>query len=169
MRKIRSKDGSFELKIDMTPLIDCVFLLILFFILTTQITVQIEELDLPFALEGKTPESEGELSLILNIPLDRKDESESRRGRIMYDGREVDLPTLKAKLEEEVAVDAAPPPYGRGRTPELGHNNVKLSQLEILIRADKEVRSEYLRSIFTVCQQVGIYKIKLSSMQPVPY
>ena len=41
---------------DLTPLVDAVFLLIMFFLLTTEITVRLEAVDLPFALEGKERE-----------------------------------------------------------------------------------------------------------------
>ena len=54
-REATADDGS-ESGIDISPLIDCVFLLILFFILTTKLAVQIEEVELPIALEGKPQE-----------------------------------------------------------------------------------------------------------------
>ena len=43
MKKRKRSDENFETKMEMTPMIDCVFLLIMFFILTTQITVNIED------------------------------------------------------------------------------------------------------------------------------
>jgi len=38
--------------------------------------------------------------------------------------------------------------------------------LEILIRYDKHVKSEYLRDIFEQCQKAGVYKLKLATTQP---
>jgi len=39
MKLTKSSGGSFENRMDMTPLIDCIFQLILFLVLTTQLTV----------------------------------------------------------------------------------------------------------------------------------
>jgi biopolymer transport protein ExbD len=46
----KRKKGS-DLEVDMTPMIDCVFLLIIFFVISTQIVVDVIPLDPPFALE----------------------------------------------------------------------------------------------------------------------
>lgn len=54
MKLQRGSGVNFESKMDMTPLIDCIFQLILFLVLTSQINVQTEEVELPFALEGRT-------------------------------------------------------------------------------------------------------------------
>ncbi|MAM45211.1 MAG: biopolymer transporter ExbD [Planctomycetota bacterium] len=169
MKKRKKTDDNFEVKMEMTPMIDCVFLLIMFFILTTQITVNIEDVVLPFALEGKVQQHKdtNELMLILNVRKNRKNAKPSdRSGEIVYQARVYNPKELKAKLDDEVAYDAAPPPRGRGRTKEEGPNGVQLSRLEILIRYDKSVRSEYLRQIFEQCQKAGIYKLKLATTQP---
>jgi len=170
MRKKRQEE--FDVKMEMTPLIDCVFLLIMFFILTTQITVNIEELTLPFSLEGKpqkTGASENTM-LLLNVVQARSGGDEAkkeRRGEIRFGGKKLDSEGLKAELAKEVEIDALPKSQGgRGRPKEDGPNNIKLSQLEILIRYDREVRAEYLREIFEKCQEVGVYKLKIATMQP---
>jgi biopolymer transport protein ExbD len=168
MKKRKSSDRNFDTKMDLTPMIDCVFLLIMFFILTTQITVNIEEVTLPFALEGK-PEKRNNtdtVMLIMNVRQSQSPEAAARAGEIVYRGKVLNTKTLRAMLDEEVAYDAALPPRGRGRAKEVGPNNVQLSQLEILIRYDKHVKSEYLRNIFEQCQKAGVYKLKLATTQP---
>lgn len=168
MKKRKSSDHDFDMKMDLTPMIDCVFLLIMFFILTTQITVNIEEVTLPFALEGK-PEKRNNtdtVMLIMNVRQSQSPEAAARAGEIVYRGKVLNTKTLRAMLDEEVAYDAALPPRGRGRAKEVGPNNVQLSQLEILIRYDKHVKSEYLRDIFEQCQKAGVYKLKLATTQP---
>lgn len=148
-------------KMDLTPMIDCVFLLIMFFILTTQITVNIEDVVLPFSLEGK-PDREEDADvtmLILNVRKNR--DIGNRVGEIVYKGRILDTKQLREMLQEEAEYDASP--EGRGREWEPGPNGSKLSQLEILIRYDRSVKSEYLRTIFEQCQKSGIYKLKLAT------
>ena len=59
--KLQRHEADFESKMDMTPLIDCVFLLIMFFILTTQITVNIT-IDAAAAAGALGPRGEGQHS-----------------------------------------------------------------------------------------------------------
>lgn len=164
MKKRKRSDDNFEVKMEMTPMIDCVFLLIMFFILTTQITVNIEDVVLPFSREGKqdTEEDTGDVTLlILNVRKNRDGERDQRLGEIVFKGRTYDTKQLLQMLKDEAEYDASP--QGRGRDWEPGPNGSKLSQLEILIRYDRSVKSEYLRTIFEQCQKAGIYKLKLAT------
>tara|TARA_B100000809_G_scaffold163765_1_gene161125 strand:- start:277 stop:813 length:537 start_codon:yes stop_codon:yes gene_type:complete len=164
MKKRKRSDDNFEVKMEMTPMIDCVFLLIMFFILTTQITVNIEDVVLPFSREGKqdTEEETGDVTLlILNVRKNRDGERDQRLGEIVFKGRTYDTKQLLQMLKDEAEYDASP--QGRGRDWEPGPNGSKLSQLEILIRYDRSVKSEYLRTIFEQCQKAGIYKLKLAT------
>ena len=163
MKKRKRSDENFETKMEMTPMIDCVFLLIMFFILTTQITVNIEDVVLPFSREGKQDEEKdtGKTMLILNVRKNRDGERDQRLGEIVYKGKVFDTKQLLQMLKAEADYDASP--EGRGRDWEPGPNGIKLSQLEILIRYDRSVKSEYLRTIFEQCQKAGIYKLKLAT------
>jgi biopolymer transport protein ExbD len=163
MKKRKRSDENFETKMEMTPMIDCVFLLIMFFILTTQITVNIEDVVLPVSREGKQDEEKdtGETMLILNVRKNRDGERDQRLGEIVYKGKVYDTKQLLQMLKAEAEYDASP--EGRGRAWEEGPNGVKLSQMEILIRYDRSVKSEYLRTIFEQCQKAGIYKLKLAT------
>ena len=164
MKKRKRSDENFETKMEMTPMIDCVFLLIMFFILTTQITVNIEDVVLPFSREGKqdADKDTGEVTLlILNVRKNRDGERDQRLGEIVFKGKVYDTKQLLQMLKDEAEYDASP--QGRGRDWEPGPNGSKLSQLEILIRYDRSVKSEYLRTIFEQCQKAGIYKLKLAT------
>ena len=158
--------------IDMTPLIDCVFLLILFFILTTQITVQIEEVDLPVALEGEPPETSNPnivQPLLINVVRDRQGLARNRgerAGFLRFNGDTLTEKELAQKLIGEAAWDAAPRPRGRGRGWETSPGGQKLSKLSVLVRADRGVRAEFTRHVFQACAKAGIYKIKVSSVSP---
>ncbi len=157
---------------DMTPLIDCVFLLILFFILTTKITVQVEEVELPVALEGEEQQEGGGATsapLIINIVRDpeglAKDRGE-RAGLIRFGGETLKKEELLARLKEEARYDREPPPAGRGNGFEPGPSGKKLSKLKVLVRGDRGVRAEFTRDVFWACGQAGIYRVIVASIDP---
>lgn len=162
-----------ECDVDMTPLIDCVFLLILFFILTTKITVQIEEVDLPIALEGEQQETSNPdvvqpliISVIRDLQGIARDRGE-RAGLLRFDGETVTEKQLTEKLTREANYDREPPPKGRGRGFETSPvGGQRLSKLAVLVRADKDVRAEFIRHVFQACARAGIYKVKVSSVEP---
>ena len=166
----------FEEKMDMTPLIDCVFLLILFFILTTEITMSQEEVELPFALEGKEAQLSVQVDKVVKIEVVRKDPQFDPKkeglGDVKHEGQVVDFEGVVEIFRKAVLIDMLPPPRGYGREPEIlpGPEGRRLSQVKVLIRADKRVRAEYLRTIFMACEKVdpAIYKIEISSEQPSP-
>lgn len=173
MKAVRRQSGasSFESKMDLTPLIDCIFQLILFLVLTSQITVQAEEVELPFALEGKEQDELGEgerAPLLVNVVLDRR--KPDRAGQIVFAGKQFDNneKALADELLKEVRYDAEPPPRGLGRGYEIASGGNQLSKLIVLVRADRNVRAEYVRTVFMACQKVGIYKIRVSSTTPQP-
>ena len=108
MKKRKRSDDNFETKMEMTPMIDCVFLLIMFFILTTQITVNIEDVVLPFSREGKQDEEKdtGETMLILNVRKNRDGERDQRLGEVVYKGKVYDTKQLGQMLKAEAEYDA---------------------------------------------------------------
>jgi biopolymer transport protein ExbD len=161
-----------ECEIDLTPLIDCVFLLILFFILTSQITVQIEEVDLPIALEGEEQETANPdvvQPLMISVVRDPQGVAKGhgeRAGLLRLGGETFTEKQLTDKLIREAVYDREPSPRGRGRGSETSPGGQKLSKLSVLVRADRGVRSEFTRQVFQACAQAGIYKIKVSTMKP---
>ncbi len=158
--------------IDMTPLIDIVFLLILFFILTTQITVQIEEVALPVALEGEEQETSNPnvvQPLLISVVRDPQGLAKNRgerAGLLRFNGDTLTEKELTEKLRREAVYDAAPRPRGRGRGYETSPGGQKLSKLSVRVRSDRGVRAEFTRHIFQACAQAGIYKIKVSTVNP---
>jgi biopolymer transport protein ExbD len=167
LRRSGQSGANVENKVDMTPLIDIIFQLILFLVLTSQITVQTEDVDLPFALEGKEsppPGAEDSTPLIVNVVRYALSSDEGpRSGSIVFEGHKLDKKSLTAKLKQHVRHDASP--TGRGRGYEA-FGSKDLSKLSVLVRADKGVRGEYLRAVWQACMDAGIYKVKVSTVQP---
>ncbi|MBI4601909.1 MAG: biopolymer transporter ExbD [Planctomycetes bacterium] len=162
---------SFETRLDMTPLIDCIFQLILFLVLTTQLSVRAEDVDLPAAREGKEPRHGGEASppLVVSIARERGDAGAAERaGRLALDGRRLSAAELRSELAKEARYDALPPPQGRGRGREDGPGGLKLSRLSVIVRADRGVRAQHLKEVFEACVEAGIYKVKISTETPQP-
>ena len=115
----RHATPSFDTKLDMTPLIDCIFQLILFLVLTSQITIQAEDVELPFALEGeeadKVEDKDEVPPLLVNVVRvpNRSGTPEGRRaGEIVYGGKRLGSDerqaeeALQKELEREVRYDA---------------------------------------------------------------
>ncbi len=146
-----------EAKMDLTPMIDVTFLLVMFFVLTSNLTtLNLEDVLLPVALEA----SEGgkEAVLIINI---REKNKATREGEIVYNGNPVTPTELQDALRVEVQLDGA----RRGLEPPPAPGAQGLSKLEVLVRPDEGVRGEYLREVFMACSQVGIYKVKISAIE----
>lgn len=166
----KSRGGvSFESRLDLTPLIDCIFQLILFLVLTTQITLRSEDVKLPVAIEGKEAALEGEdvPPLVVSVVRDQTPgKSGSRAGLIVYNGQPHDASKLEAELLKEARYDAVPRPEGRGRGWEKGAGDQKLSRLSVLVRADRDVEARYLHDVFESCQKAGIYRLKAAIVQP---
>jgi len=117
--------------IDLTPMIDVVFLLIIFFLTTAQFArVTRAEVDLPLE-EGEQLASADEPGVIVNI---RKD------GAIVVDERDLTLEELRAIIRREIDLQT-----------DGGAENVKL-----LIRADRDLPAKRLNEVVTAMRDLGV-------------
>ena len=168
MKRLKARSTT-DLKMDLTPLIDCVFLLILFFILTTELTVQVEEVELPFAIEAKkgSDPPKGGGTILINVVRVGATKDNPRAGKVRYNGEDVDLDKLTRMLQKEADHHARPQSRGgKGFGWEMGPGGQELSKLAVIVRADRGVQSKYLRTVFTACAKARIYKVKVSAVQP---
>jgi biopolymer transport protein ExbD len=124
--KIHRKDSE-EVAIDMSPMIDMVFLLLIFFIVASAIVkVEPVKIDVPSAIYAKVPEDETGRFPITVTP-----------DGTLYVGlaqTEVTLDELKERIGQELEAD---------------------SELRILIRADSHVKYHYNEEIMEACAEVG--------------
>ena len=146
---INKHDADTEMEMNMTPMIDVTFLLIIFFMIITDLTQQdLEQLKLPVAraaVEDKPDPTK--VRPILNIP---------QSGKIIYKKEtyydpEVDGTDMR-KLEDFLVLQAKLMP--KKADEELG--GIKLPDNPLMIRADQTTEFKYIQRIMEVCGKKGI-------------
>ena len=117
---------------NMTPMIDVVFLLIIFFLVSSHLArqeVQLD-LDLPAAESGHRPPEESRPRVTVNVLAD---------GQVLLGGRSVDPQELARRLKFEA--DRA------GR------------DLEVRIRGDRQVAYRHIEPIMVACARAGTWNV----------
>ena len=122
---------------NMTPMIDVVFLLIIFFLVSSHLAQQEvqTELDLPLAETGQeTTEEDNVRRVVLNVlpPVDG-------RAKVTVGGRELDV----AEATELIR-------FERGRSDE---------PLEIRLRVDRQTVYEAVEPLMVACAREGVWKV----------
>jgi biopolymer transport protein ExbD len=148
-----------EAEIDMTPMIDVTFLLIVFFMVVSDMSaLDIAELTLPFASEAavtKVENIEENPMLIINVI---KDGTVKIAGQDFTTKSESEggLTSLKEylKIEAEAAAREPAPADNPG---------LRASKLRVLIRGDRDTPFKNIQSVFDACQKNGIYKTSLGA------
>ena len=129
--RVPSRLRSGEVGFNMTPMIDVVFLLIIFFLVSSHLAKQEAqmELPLPVADSGEQPHDEAR-RLTLNVTAD---------GTMLLAGRRLDGEQLKQRLHE------ARDEHGQ--------------DVEIRIRGDRNVSYSAVAPIMLACARTGIWKV----------
>ncbi|TVQ30588.1 MAG: biopolymer transporter ExbD [Phycisphaeraceae bacterium] len=140
MKFSRDHRGERLLDLDLTPMVDVVFLLIIFFMTTAQFArLTRAELDLP-----REPGEEGivahDTALVVNV---------LRGGEIIVDAREVPLDTLLSMVSSEIAGSQA-------------------SEIEVLVRADLAAPSAVINAIAEGLTERGVMSWRLATETPAP-
>jgi biopolymer transport protein ExbD len=120
--------------INLTPMIDVVFLLLIFFLAATTFASEEVELDLrlPQAKSGKA--GSGEQQLVVNVFAD---------GKLTVDGREVTLAALQQKLQAAVQRNA---------------------EQAVLVRGDQESRFGTGLAVLDVCRLAKVKKVDFAAL-----
>lgn len=125
---VRINKGTALGALSLTPLIDVVFLLLVFFLVATRFAQEDRELDviLPSASEAR-PLTEEPRELFVNI---------DQEGNYFVDGRALTANEVEEVLSRAVANNPA-------------HQSV-------VIRADKRVQFDYVVTIMNLCNRAGV-------------
>ncbi len=149
MAKKKNKRQAEEAALDMTPMIDVVFQLIIFFVVTLKTADQVNpEITLEYGKDGpvvkmdeyKLPPTIIEIKNYRTISKFFKD-----KGRIIsLNGARITPAGLKALLQQS--------------TRRYGKN------IPILIRADKDTPHEYVREVMNICSSVGLWQVQFLAL-----
>lgn len=142
-----------NMEIDMTPMIDVIFNLIIFFMLINRM-VQDErpELMVPRADQAKPEDKTDEKNqLVINIHAQGK---EHKQGDITIGPMErISLAKLRDILKEET------------KDPKLKNQDGSCNR-SVLIRADRDTEYRYVQQVLLECAQKKLYKISFSAEIP---
>lgn len=126
-----------EASFDLTPMIDVVLLLIIFFMLTSQFNrAEQAPIDLP-PEEGDGAPEQGDKSIILDL---------SRTGRLSVRGDE--------QIPEDLALRLASEAAARGESPDT---------IDILLRADESAPARELARVCAALASAGIRSVRLAT------
>ena len=155
---INKHDAETEMEMNMTPMIDVVFLLIIFFMIITDLTQkELEDLKLPVAVKAveDKPNPEDKRP-ILNI---LQDGTVIVKREVIYDPEQDDYGPLERYLSQKASTMKLE--YDE----ELGK---ELPADPMLIRADENTPFKMIQKIMLLCGKKGIqiWKVELAAAQP---
>ena len=144
-RKKKQKKKFEGPEMDLTPMIDVVFQLIIFFVLVTEMAqAELEQLQLPTADQAVPDKNPDRKRIILNV---------TRDGSIKFRRRTLNKAALNKMLSIEAKLKRDP-------------TNPQLSARAVLIRGDIESEYKYIQTIMQECAKVGIWKLELAAIAP---
>jgi biopolymer transport protein ExbD len=154
-----TKTHTEEIKMDMTPMIDCVFQLILFFMLITDMTQkELEELVLPpakAAIEDKP--IPGVVRPIVNIIADGRI---LVKRELLFDPENDDGYKALSEYLSDMAFKMPKEPFDKENPA-----GPKVPANPLLIRADQSTPFHYIQKVMEICGRKGIqiWKVELAA------
>jgi biopolymer transport protein ExbD len=162
--KLNKHDPKTEMEMNMTPMIDVVFLLIIFFMIITDMTQQdLEELKLPIAVEAVEDKPDpDEVRPVINIFWD---------GRMIVKRKELYDPEEDDEFRQIEGYLADQAQAMIGRRNRLGipaEVRAEVPDGPLLVRADENSPFHFVQKIMEVCGRKGIqiWKLQLAAAQP---
>ena len=139
-------------EVNMTPMIDVVFLLLIFFMVVVDMTQKdLADLTLPLAITAEPDKAnDKDKRYIVNV---------DRQGFIKYKGGDFTLGELKQLLNRLKRH------YGKYKDFGKPPNIVKASELFVLVRADKDTPWQHVQWIMTIMAEEKLYKLQFGAKQ----
>ena len=137
-----------EVELDMTPMIDCVFQLIIFFMLVTEMVSQdISQLTLPSAQQAIADETPPPSRLTVNVLLRQRD------------GQYQDVYEIRRKAMNLQQLQEAIGKHARDNR----RQNERLSDGSVLIRADSRVEWRSVQEVQKASMEARMWKIEIGA------
>jgi len=134
MSKRRDDSGA---QMDMTPMIDCVFQLIIFFVVTITMQQKLnEDIELEFSKHGPVLKEPDPTTTVIEV---------DKRGWVSMQG----VPLTKAALQGLL----------KDKRDRLGRT------YPILIRGDYRTKHQDIRSVMDICTGIDIWKIEFAAIK----
>ena len=147
MKRKHNPEQAKETKNGLTSMIDIVFLLIFFFMVVTDLqSMEIEEIELPFAVKASPVPDDGPKRIVVNV---------NRDGRIRVMGYTFgSAEELLGRLRR--AADDGPHDQKTG-----------LPELVVKIRADKEVEYAKVQDVMVQCMRSKLWRVSFGTRPDV--
>lgn len=136
--QIRDEELADDIGFQLTPLIDCVFLLLIFFLVATTYQDPERELDVELPPAESGSEREALEEIVLNV---------FRDGRVALHGREVDGDGLRSELERAAAHDPLTP---------------------VTIRGDARAEHARIVAVMDACALAGLSNLSVGTLAGAP-
>lgn len=157
------KNMEVDITLDMTPMIDCVFQLIIFFMLITDLSQKdLEELKLPTAAVAEEDKPDPKANRpVINLLADGTVWS---KGEQIYDPEKGDYKELKDQLVK-FASRMKRKPINPDKP--ASANNPPVPDEALLVRADENTPFSHVQKVMELCGQTGIqiWKLELAAAQ----
>lgn len=137
--KLHKAKRDFDYDINIAPLIDVVFLLIVFFLTVSHMAqIRVEALSLPEAQQGDKADEVSKARVIINI---------AENGQIVISGQKHSIESISPLLDREIQ--------------RLGRDAVS-----VLIRADRKVAWKIVSEVLQLCSQKSIMNVSVGVIEP---
>ena len=153
-----------ESKLDMTPMIDMTFLLVVFFMLSIDLTTkEFIPVDLPFAYKDieDTPENQDDKTprFIINLQSNGEVVFKGQSYTLSSEDKHAQETTLRRMREELVALT---------RDPKYREDD-GASMIPVMIHGDRMAKWKYVQWIMQVCAHpsIKIYRLQFAVRKPV--
>jgi biopolymer transport protein ExbD len=133
------KAKNYETPIDMTPMIDCVFQLMIFFIVTFKLDADMIDEKIVLAKAPNGPAIEEKMPGTVIVEVDRK-------GFFKIGGAVMNDETLYRIIKQAAN--------------RIGSNN-----MQILLRADSNARHVYVKRALDACTRAGVWRIQFAALK----
>lgn len=158
----KSAKGGQALNINLTPMIDCTMLLVIFFLLTTEIaSSNFQQIDLPTPTASKAKDMLAMNRVIINVLCDPKDPKKVSKFQIEPEEYDPPPPPDKPRTGRYTDVDRM-----TARLAELLKNSPNKEDFTVVIRCDQRIEMFQMEPVFPCIQVAGIKKVQVAAFRP---